>query len=96
MNVLLLGGIFASIFTGAIPLLVISNSFAAPSDISISRPLTNNRSIYSHIDRLPGVSRLVTVAFVPNGNVGWAAVRSFLSNFSPLAVVCPLEPSPVT
>ena len=32
------------------------------------------------------VSTSVTRSRVPNGNVRWAAVNSFLSNFSPLAV----------
>ena len=32
------------------------------------------------------VETVVTRRRVPNGRVGWAAVRSYLSNFSPLAV----------
>src|SRR5262245_12027713 len=75
-----------STLTLATPLPVMPNVSAADAETSTTRPRTNGpRSLTRTVTERP-VSTSVTRSRVPNGNVRWAAVNSFLLNFSPLAV----------
>src|SRR5262245_19406197 len=75
-----------STLTFATPLPVMPSVSAADADTSTTRPRTNGpRSLTRTVTERP-VSTSVTRNRVPNGSVRWAAVNSFLLNFSPLAV----------
>ena len=72
--------------TFAIPLPTIPNASAAECETSTIRPGTYGpRSLTRTVTDRP-VATFVTRKRVPNGNVGCAAVKSCVSNFSPLAV----------
>src|SRR6478672_11278538 len=80
-----------SSFTFAVPERTMPSTCAAEYDTSTTRPGTYGpRSLTRTVTDLPVVV-LVTRSLVPNGRLGCAAVNSFGSNFSPLAVDFPSE-----
>src|SRR3954471_4677598 len=68
------------------PLSTMPSASAAEGEMSTTRPRTYGpRSLILTVTNRPDETS-VTRSLVPNGRLGWAAVNSFLSNRSPLAV----------
>src|SRR5262245_39661251 len=83
-----------SMRTFAVPGPIMSMVRAAAYDRSITRPPTNGpRSLIRTSTERPLV-RLVTMVREPSGSDGCAAVSSFWSKISPLAVRLPWKPGP--